>query len=79
MESLTPFLLLRYIPPLPVSLQLSDPPLEHELSAKQRSLVHDAHRSVKLYDLGWRRNWAQVFGWRRPRGWMHRVLYGGAR
>jgi len=77
-ESLSPFLLLRYMPPLPMSLQLSDPPLEHELSTNQRRLVHDAHHSVKLYDLGWRRNWIQVFGWQRPCGWMRRVLYGGA-
>lgn len=78
LESLSPFLILRYLPPLPVSLGLSDPPMEHELSYNQRSLVRDAHCSVKLYDLGWRKNWAQVFGWNRPRGWMRRVVYGGA-
>ncbi|KAF8550808.1 zf-DHHC-domain-containing protein [Imleria badia] len=78
LEGLSPFLLLRHIPPLPVSLRLSDPPMEHELSYNQRGLVKDAHRSVKLYDLGWRKNWAQVFGWNKPRGWMWRVMYGGA-
>jgi len=77
-ESLSPFLLLRYLPPLPVSLRLSDPPMEHELSFNQRNLVRDAHRSLKLYDLGWRRNWAQVFGWNKPRGWVYRFTYGGA-
>jgi hypothetical protein len=78
LESLSPFLLLRYLPPLPVSLRLSDPPMEHELSYNQRNLVQDAHRSVKLYDLGWRKNWAQIFGWNKPRSWMWRVVYGGA-
>jgi len=78
LESLSPFLLLRHLPPLPVSLRLSDPPMEHELSYKQRTLVRDAHRSVRLYDLGWRKNWVQVFGWNKPRGWMYRILYGGA-
>ncbi|KIJ62536.1 hypothetical protein HYDPIDRAFT_182622 [Hydnomerulius pinastri MD-312] len=78
LESLSPFLLLRHIPPLPVSLRLSDPPLEHELSYKQRRIVRDAHRAVKLYDLGWRKNWAQVFGWNKQRGWVYRITYGGA-
>ncbi|KAL4081223.1 DHHC palmitoyltransferase-domain-containing protein [Scleroderma citrinum] len=78
LESLSPFSLLRHIPPLPVSLRLSDPPLEHELSYNQRRLVRDAHSAVKLYDLGWRRNWGQVFGWSRPRGWIPRILYGGS-
>ncbi|KAH0831898.1 hypothetical protein J3R83DRAFT_12780 [Lanmaoa asiatica] len=78
LESLSPFLLLRYLPPLPVSLRLSHPPMEHELSYKQRSLVKDAHSSVKFYDLGWRKNWAQVFGWHKSRGWIYRVVYGGA-
>ncbi|KAH7885434.1 DHHC palmitoyltransferase-domain-containing protein [Phlebopus sp. FC_14] len=78
LESLSPFLLLRHLPPLPESLRLSDPPLEHELSYKQRSLVRDAHRVVKIYNLGWRKNWAQVFGWSKPRGWLYRIMYGGA-
>ncbi|KAG9315944.1 DHHC palmitoyltransferase-domain-containing protein [Chiua virens] len=78
LESLSPFLLLRYLPPLPASLRLSDPPMEHELSYKQRCLVRDAHSSVKLYNIGWRRNWAQVFEWNKPRGWICRLIYGGA-
>jgi palmitoyltransferase len=77
LENLAPFLLLRDLPPLPVSLGLSYPPLEHELSYHQRCLVKDAHRSVKLYDLGWRKNWAQVFGWNRLRGLMWRIVCGG--
>jgi len=65
LESLSSFLLLIYLPPLPLTLRLSDPPLEHELSYNQRQLVRKVHSAVKLYDLGWQRNWAQVFGWSR--------------
>lgn len=77
LESLSPFLLLKYLPPLPSTRHVAHPPMEHELSYRQRVLVRDAHSAVKLYDLGWRRNWAQVFGWGRPKGWVPRILYGG--
>ncbi|KAI0333694.1 zf-DHHC-domain-containing protein [Cubamyces sp. BRFM 1775] len=81
LESLSPFWLLRHIPPLPDnadSRKLSNPPLEHELSFEQRMLVRDAHRHIRLYDVGWRNNWAQVFGWSRPWGWVHRLVIGGS-
>ncbi|KAF7314703.1 Palmitoyltransferase [Mycena kentingensis (nom. inval.)] len=87
-ENVSPFLLLRHLPPLPrTGHDLSDPPLEPELSRAQRSLVKDAHGHIRLYDVGWRRNFAQVFGvgagkdldaktrWRRR---LRRVWYGGA-
>ncbi|KAH9929082.1 zf-DHHC-domain-containing protein [Epithele typhae] len=79
-ECLSPFLLLRELPPLtesPEVLRLSNPPLEHELSFEQRMIVRDAHRRVHIYDLGFRKNWAQVFGWSRPWGWVYRLLMGG--
>lgn len=79
-ESLSPFWLLRHIPPLPDnadSRRLSNPPLEHELSFEQRMLVRDAHRHIRLYDIGARNNWAQVFGWSRPWGWLYRLAIGG--
>ncbi|KAG1742297.1 uncharacterized protein EDB91DRAFT_305286 [Suillus paluster] len=76
-EAISPFLLLRYIPPLPASMKLSDPPMEDELSYNQRRVVRDAHNSVRMYDVGWRRNWAQVFGWSKPRGWIYLLLIGG--
>ncbi|TFK86062.1 zf-DHHC-domain-containing protein [Polyporus arcularius HHB13444] len=81
LESLSPFLLLRHIPPLEEnadSRRLSNPPLEHELSFEQRMLVRDAHRHLRLYDIGFKRNWAQVFGWTRPWGWVYRLAIGGA-
>ncbi|KAJ3558008.1 hypothetical protein NM688_g1169 [Phlebia brevispora] len=81
LEHLSPFLLLRYLPPLQQGTsdrsRLSDPPLEHELSFSQRRLVRDAHGYIKLYDIGWRKNWAQVLGWDRPWGWVARVVIGG--
>ncbi|KAL0069088.1 palmitoyltransferase for Vac8p [Marasmius tenuissimus] len=78
-EHISPFLLLRYLPRLPqTGHKLSDPPLEHELSFPQRRLIKDAHASIRLYDVGWKKNWAQVLGWNRRFGWMTRLLCGGA-
>ncbi|KIM50796.1 hypothetical protein SCLCIDRAFT_18504 [Scleroderma citrinum Foug A] len=52
-ESLSPFLLLRYLLPLPLTPPLLVYPLlEHELSYNQQRLVRKAHSTVKLYDLG---------------------------
>ncbi|TFY55645.1 hypothetical protein EVG20_g9244 [Dentipellis fragilis] len=82
-ESLSPFLLLRQLPPIsPENLtrKFSDPPAEHELSYQQRRLVKDAGNTMHLYDLGWRKNWAQVFGPVRVpcRVWLARILWGGS-
>lgn len=81
LEHLSPFLLLRQLPPLPPQSssgrKLSDPPLEHELSYPQRRLVRDAHSHIRIYDVGWRRNWGQVMGWDRPWGWVYRIAVGG--
>ncbi|KAF8195473.1 DHHC palmitoyltransferase-domain-containing protein [Pholiota molesta] len=69
LENVAPFMLLRHLPPLPRDgHSLSDPPLEPELSYVQRRIVRDAHGQILLYDVGWRRNWAQVFGWSRKYG-----------
>ncbi|KAL1719204.1 DHHC palmitoyltransferase-domain-containing protein [Schizophyllum commune] len=80
LENLSPFMLLRHLPPLPsyTGDRLSNPPIEPELSYDQRRLVRDAHNSIRIYDIGWRRNWAQIFGWKGRWGWVPRVLYGGA-
>ncbi|KAI0087772.1 DHHC palmitoyltransferase-domain-containing protein [Irpex rosettiformis] len=82
LEHISPFLLLRELPPLPPQhssdrYRLSEPPLEHELSFSQRRLVRDAHGYIKLYDMGWRGNWAQVVGWEKPFGWVNRIVVGG--
>ncbi|KAF8158187.1 DHHC palmitoyltransferase-domain-containing protein [Crassisporium funariophilum] len=78
LENIQPFMLLRQLPPLPRSgHSLSDPPLEPELSFAQRRLVKDAHGQILLYDVGWRKNWAQVFGWKRRYGWLYRLWCGG--
>ncbi|EKM51585.1 uncharacterized protein PHACADRAFT_150099 [Phanerochaete carnosa HHB-10118-sp] len=81
-EHLSPFFLLRQLPPLSPQHaadhpHLSDPPLEHELSYSQRRLVRDAHGYIKIYNLGWRKNWAQVLGCDKPYGWINRILFGG--
>lgn len=79
LENISPFMLLRHLPPLPGSgHSLSDPPLEPELSYPQRRLVKDAHGQIFVYDVGWRKNWSQVFGWETKYGWLSRLLYGGA-
>ncbi|EIN13020.1 zf-DHHC-domain-containing protein [Punctularia strigosozonata HHB-11173 SS5] len=65
LEHISPYLLLRYLPALPPSpsgQQLSNPPQEDELTYYQRRLVRRAHGRIRLYDIGWRQNWAQVFG-----------------
>ncbi|KAJ7439227.1 DHHC palmitoyltransferase-domain-containing protein [Mycena latifolia] len=78
-ENLSPFLILRHLPPLPrTGHDLSDPPIEPELSRGQRRLVRDAHDYIRLYDVGWRKNFRQVFGWNRPYGWVIRVWCGGS-
>ncbi|KAH9917962.1 uncharacterized protein B0H18DRAFT_685341 [Fomitopsis serialis] len=81
LENVSPFLLLRHLPPLPRSSpdaqSLPDAPLEHQLSHAQRRLVRDAHFHVRVYDVGWWKNWAQVAGWDRPWGWVHKLLVGG--
>ena len=72
-------MILRLLPPLPqTGHSLSDPPLEPELSYDQRKLVRDAHGHVFPYDIGFRKNWAQVFGWNRKYGWLYRLWYGGS-
>ncbi|EMD39758.1 hypothetical protein CERSUDRAFT_112041 [Gelatoporia subvermispora B] len=81
-EHLSPFLLLRYLPPQPAPdgnpLNARPHTLSYEfLSHPQRRLLKDAHGQIRLYDVGWRRNVAQVFGWDRPRGWLVRLICGG--
>lgn len=78
-ENISPFFLLRHLPPLPrTGHSLSDPPLEPELSSAQRRLVKDAHGHILLYDVGWRKNWVQVFGQNRKCGWLYHLWCGGA-
>ena len=70
-------MLLRHLPPLPPSptgQKLSDPPFEHELTHLQRILVRSAHNVIRIYDVGFRRNWAQVFG---KNNWARILAYGG--
>ncbi|KIY43777.1 zf-DHHC-domain-containing protein [Fistulina hepatica ATCC 64428] len=80
LENISPFLLLRHLPPLPETTpphSLSNPPIEPELSYSQRMLVKDAHAKIRVYDIGWRNNWGQVFGVTRRAGWLKRLADGG--
>ena len=80
-EHITPFYLLVHLPPLP-PCRLSSPPQQHQLAFAQRRAVRAAHSRLRLYDVGWRRNTAQVFGTglkrRRLATWAARVLWGGS-
>jgi len=51
---------------------------EHELSYAQRRAIRRAHGRIRLYDIGWKRNLAQVFG-RGPSvtAFLAILLYGG--
>jgi len=77
LEDLSPFLLLRLIPNL-TNPHDSFPTPEHRLSYNQRRVIKRTHRQLRLYNVGWRKNWGQVFGWERRGGWVHRLLLGGA-
>ncbi|KAF9777555.1 DHHC palmitoyltransferase-domain-containing protein [Thelephora terrestris] len=77
LEDLSPFLLLRLIPNL-TNPHDPLPTPEHRLNYNQRRVIKRAHRQIQLYNVGWRKNWGQVFGWERRRGWVYRLLLGGA-
>jgi len=51
---------------------------EHELSYAQRRAIRRAHGRIRLYDVGWKKNLAQVFG-RSPSvtAFLAVLLYGG--
>ncbi|KAF8322742.1 zf-DHHC-domain-containing protein [Clavulina sp. PMI_390] len=60
---------------------------EHELNRKQRQLVRDAHRKIRIYDMGWKENLLEVIGGPDPRPgkprpsmfriWAERIFWGG--
>jgi len=78
LENLSPFLLLRYLPPLNMSRNDNPEPLDEDrMSHGQRRTVRDAHQQIRIYDVGWRKNWTQVFGWNGKYGWVYRLLCGG--
>lgn len=54
-------------PPSPLPMpsgnhRMNRPWEEHELSYAQRRAIRRAHCRIRLYDVGWKRNLAQVFG-----------------
>lgn len=87
-ENISHFFLLRYLPTPPEESTpdaqptsrrpLAFPPMEHELSYQQRTLVRAAHGAIHIYDVGFSQNWAQVYGWSKSRDWMKKLLNGGS-
>ncbi|KZW00426.1 zf-DHHC-domain-containing protein [Exidia glandulosa HHB12029] len=75
-----------YYFPSPVEPRPPWVPQEHELSYKQRRMVQRAHEKLRMYDLGFKRNWAAIFGVPELSGkrnharwklWAARILWGG--
>lgn len=58
-------------------------PQEHELNYRQRRMVQRAAEKIRMYDIGWRRNWSAIYGveaHRTQARWkliLRRVLWGG--
>ncbi|EJC98527.1 zf-DHHC-domain-containing protein [Fomitiporia mediterranea MF3/22] len=53
---------------------------EHQLNASQRRHVRYAHSQIRLYDVGFRANWAQIIGVGKKRGWrgvVYKLICGG--
>lgn len=55
------------------------PPEEHDLTHAQRRLVRYYHGRIRMYDLGWKRNWGEVFGGGRGRMWWRFIPICGGR
>lgn len=56
------------------------PPEEHNLTHAQRRLVRYYHGRIRMYDLGWKRNWGEVFGGgKRGRMWWRFIPVCGGR
>ncbi|KAG8969174.1 palmitoyltransferase for Vac8p [Tulasnella sp. 419] len=56
--------------------------LEHELTSNQRRLIRRAAGKIRMYDLGWKNNWKEVFGGNKRRRqwwswWMWLIFTGG--
>ncbi|KAH7101190.1 zf-DHHC-domain-containing protein [Auriculariales sp. MPI-PUGE-AT-0066] len=79
-----------YYFPSPASPRANPPwaPQEHELNYRQRRIVQRANDNIRLYDIGWRKNWESIIGvpegaatrGRRVPRWrliVARVLWGG--
>ncbi|QRW00435.1 DHHC palmitoyltransferase [Ceratobasidium sp. AG-Ba] len=43
---------------------------EHTMTRNQRRLVRSAAGKIRVYDLGWRKNWLDMFSVRRERFWL---------
>lgn len=53
---------------------------EHTMTREQRHIVRSAAGKIRVYDLGWRRNWMQLFTIRPERrflDWVEVIWWGG--
>jgi len=62
-EQISNYHLLAYLPTIPATPHrgITYPPKEHQLSYSQRRLVREAHGNIRLYDVGYKENYRQVF------------------
>jgi hypothetical protein len=53
---------------------------EHSMTRNQRRIVRSASGKIRMYDLGWRKNWSELFDVRNERfflDWLEVVWWGG--
>lgn len=53
---------------------------EHTMTRNQRRLVRSAAGKIRIYDLGWRQNWSELFSVRQERlllDWIEIIWWGG--
>ena len=53
---------------------------EHTMTRNQRRLVRNASGKIRVYDLGWKRNWLDLFSVRQERfilDWVEIIWWGG--
>jgi hypothetical protein len=53
---------------------------EHTMSREQRRIVRSAAGKIRVYDIGWRRNWAELYAVQPERyflDWLEIVWWGG--
>ncbi|EUC62014.1 DHHC palmitoyltransferase [Rhizoctonia solani AG-3 Rhs1AP] len=73
-----------YPPPahsMPIASRESSVQLaEHTMTREQRRIVRSAAGNIRVYDLGWKRNWAELYAVSQDsyfRDWLHILWWGG--
>ncbi|KAJ1310016.1 hypothetical protein OPQ81_006771 [Rhizoctonia solani] len=66
--------------PLPSTRDNASQLAEHTMTREQRRIVRSAAGNIRVYDLGWRRNWAELYAARPDRyflDWLEILWWGG--